>query len=147
MIIGNCDDDEADNEDEDGQAVPTLYIILGPTQALNWYLLAGRAGADRACCLLARAAEIYLMENDGKQRFHRFYCCLDLPINFHFLMLAFTSKLSLSGKSRLEAQLVFTYNLTTFTFCKFLELIFQVALMHVLLPRLLKRLLRRPWRR
>jgi len=35
------------------------------SQALNWYLLAGRAGADRACCLLARAAEIYLMENDG----------------------------------------------------------------------------------
>ena len=35
-------------------------------QALSWYLLAGRAGADRACCLLARAAEIYLMDNAGE---------------------------------------------------------------------------------
>merc|ERR1711990_30763 len=35
------------------------------SQALSWYLLAGRAGADRACCLLARAAEIYLMEDAG----------------------------------------------------------------------------------
>ena len=35
-------------------------------QALSWYLLAGRAGADRACCLLARAAEIYLMEDAGE---------------------------------------------------------------------------------
>ena len=35
-------------------------------QALSWYLLAGRAGADRACCLLARAAEIYLMGDAGE---------------------------------------------------------------------------------
>ena len=35
-------------------------------QALSWYLLAGRAGADRACCLLARAAEIFLMEDAGE---------------------------------------------------------------------------------
>ena len=37
-------------------------------QALSWYLLAGRAGADRACCLLARAAEIYLMEDAGERK-------------------------------------------------------------------------------
>jgi len=35
------------------------------SQALSWYLLAGRAGADRACSLLARAAEIYLMDSAG----------------------------------------------------------------------------------
>ena len=40
-------------------------------QALSWYLLAGRAGADRACCLLARAAEIYLMEDAGERKVDR----------------------------------------------------------------------------
>ena len=42
-------------------------------QALSWYLLAGRAGADRACCLLARAAEIYLMEHAGENIFQAYF--------------------------------------------------------------------------